>query len=56
MSGERRLLIAFEMSMFVRKLATEGIRREHAEWTEQRVTRELLRLAVLPASLPARLR
>lgn len=55
MSGERRLLIAFEMSMFARELAKEGFRQEHPEWTDQRVTRERLRLALLPASLPARL-
>jgi hypothetical protein len=56
MSGEQRLLLAFEMSLFVRELAKEGIRREHPEWPEERLTRELLRLAFLPAPLPASLR
>jgi len=55
MSGEQRLLLAFEMSLFARELAREGIRREHPEWDEAHVARELLRLAFLPAPLPARL-
>jgi len=52
MSGEQRLLLAFEMSMFARELSREGIRREHPEWPEARIARELLRLAFLPAPLP----
>lgn len=52
MSGERRLL-AFEMSLFARGLAKERIRREHPEWSEASVARELLRLAFFPAPLPA---
>jgi len=56
MSGEQRLLLAFEMSMFARELAKAGIRRDHPEWTEAQIARELLRLAFLPAPLPAGLR
>jgi len=56
MSGEQRLLLAFEMSLFARDLARAGIRRDHPEWDEARVGRELLRLAFLPAPLPERLR
>lgn len=56
MSGEQRLLLAFEMSMFARELATAQIRSEHPEWVETQVARELLRLAFLPAPLPAALR
>jgi hypothetical protein len=56
MSGEQRLLLSFEMSMFARELATEGIRRDHPEWTEPQVARELLRLAFLPSPVPAGLR
>lgn len=56
MSGEQRLLLAFEMSLFARELAREGIRREHPEWPETRIARELLRVAFLPAPLPAPLR
>jgi Rv0078B-related antitoxin len=56
MSGEQRLLLAFEMSLFARELNRERIRQEHPEWTEARVARELLRSAFLPAPLPAPLR
>jgi len=56
MSGEQRLLMAFEMSMFARELASERIRCEHPEWPETQVARELIRLAFLPEPLPARLR
>jgi hypothetical protein len=56
MSGEQRLLLAFEMSLFARDLARAGIQREHPEWEEVQVARELLRIAFLPAPLPARLR
>ena len=53
MSGEQRILLAFEMSLFARELAKEGIRREHPEWPEAGVARELLRLAFFPAPLPS---
>ncbi len=53
MSGEQRLLLAFEMGSFARELAREGIRREHPEWPEARVARELLRPAFFPAPLPS---
>jgi hypothetical protein len=53
MSGEQRLLFAFEMSLFARELAKEGIRREHPEWQEARIARELLRLAFFPSPVPS---
>jgi hypothetical protein len=56
MPGEKRLLIAYEMSMFTRELAAAGIRRDHPQWTEVQVARELLRLAFLPDPLPPGLR
>jgi len=52
MSGEQSILLAFEMSLFARGLAREGIRRQHPEWPKVRVARELLRLAFFPAPLP----
>ncbi len=52
MSGEDRLLLAFEMGMFARELNRQRIRREHPEWPEARVAHELLRLALLPAPFP----
>jgi hypothetical protein len=56
MSGEQRLLLAMEMSLFARDLARAGIRADHPDWSEAQVERELLRLAFLPAPLPAKLR
>ena len=55
MPGEQRLLMALEMSLFARELAKERIRRDHPEWAETRIARELIRLAFLPASMPASL-
>jgi len=56
MSGEQRLVIALDMSLFARELAKEGIRQEHPEWSQTEVERELLRRAFWPAPLPAQLR
>ena len=53
MSGEQRLLVAYEMSLFARELSRELMRHEHPEWPETPIARELLRLAFLPAPLPA---
>lgn len=53
MSGEQRMTLAYEMSMVVRELMKEGIRRDHPDWTEEQVARELLRRAFFPAPLPA---
>jgi hypothetical protein len=56
MSGEQRLLLAFEMSMFARELAMARIRSEHPDWPEKQIAMELLRLACLSDPLPASLR
>jgi hypothetical protein len=53
MSGEQRILLALEMSLFARELARAGIQREHPDWSEKQVDRELLRLAFFPAPLPS---
>ena len=56
MTGEQRLLMALEMSIFVRELQKARIRQEHPEWPGTEVARELLRLAFQPGLVPARLR
>ncbi|MBZ5687136.1 MAG: hypothetical protein LAP86_19110 [Acidobacteriia bacterium] len=56
MSGEQRILIALEMSLFAREVARERICSEHPDWEEWQVQRELLRIAFLPDPLPADLR
>ena len=55
LSREARLLLAFEMSDFARELARAGVRRAHPEWTNEQITRELLRLSFLPEPLPTSL-
>ena len=52
MTGQQRFLLAWDMSLFARELTRAGIRKDHPDWTETQVTRELLRLAFLPAPLP----
>jgi hypothetical protein len=52
MTGEQRMSLAFEMSLFARELARAGIRQQHPDWPEDRVARELIRLAFLPKPLP----
>ena len=56
LSGEQRLLLAFEMSLVTREMAKAVIRRDHPDWPETQISRELLRRAFLPASLPPSLR
>jgi hypothetical protein len=41
MSGEQRIFLAFEMSLFARELAKEGVWQDHPECTEAQVAREL---------------
>jgi Rv0078B-related antitoxin len=53
MSGAQRILLAFEMSELTRELARAGIRRDHPDWSERRITQELIRLAFMPEQLPA---
>ena len=56
MSGEQRILLALEMSDFVRESARERIQRQHTDWDESRVKLELLKVAFFPDPLPAGLR
>lgn len=56
MTGEQRLLMPLEMSIFVRELQEARIRQEHPEWPDSEVARELLRSAFEPELVPARLR
>lgn len=53
MTGEQRIILAYEMSMFARELARAGIQQQHPDWPEDRVARELLRMAFSPKPLPA---
>lgn len=53
LTGEQRLLKALEMSLLVKEMMKVGIQRDHPDWNEEEVERELLRLAFLPNPLPA---
>jgi hypothetical protein len=53
MSGEQRILLALDMSLFAREVAKAGVRCDHPEWTEAQVAREVLRRAFLPQPLPS---
>jgi hypothetical protein len=45
MSGEERLKLAFEMSEMARAFTLSRLRKEHPDWSEWELTRELLRYA-----------
>lgn len=52
MTGEQRLKMALELTLFTRALAKAKIMREHPDWPEKQVTIELFRLAFFPKPLP----
>ena len=52
MSGEERVLLAFEMSHYAHELAKQYLRDQHPEWPEERVTREFLRSLFAPDKAP----
>jgi hypothetical protein len=56
MSGEQRLLMAFEMSLFARELARARIQLEHPDWTESRILLELVAFALPRDYFTTRLR
>lgn len=56
MSGEQRIILALEMSLFARQLSESRIRYEHPEWPDSEIARELIRLAFLPGQPPPRFR
>lgn len=52
MTVEQRLELALEISLTSRALMKAGVRNDHPEWSEQRVMREVHRLAFFPEPLP----
>lgn len=56
MSPSECLRSAVEASLLARGLLLARLRAEHPDWSEAEFLRELLRLSVLPNSLPADLR
>ena len=52
LSDERRLIMALDLSEFLRAMAKARIRQEHPDWTERQVIREIFVLAFFPEPLP----
>jgi hypothetical protein len=52
MSGAERVRVAYELSMLAKRMMETGIRRDHPEWTDQEIKREILRRAFFPQPLP----
>jgi hypothetical protein len=52
MTVEQRLLLALDMSLFVREIMKTGIRDQHPEWSEKEVMLEIYRRAFDPEPLP----
>jgi hypothetical protein len=52
MSGEQRVLIAFEASHHVHELAKQRIRDEHPDWPEEAITKQFLRSLFPPGKAP----
>ena len=56
LTGAERLQLALDMSYAARELALARLRREHPDWSDWELKRELLRYAFGSAPLPAPLR
>lgn len=56
LTGADRLRLALEMSIAARELALTRLRRQHPDWSESDLKRELLRYAFLSTPLPPPLR
>ena len=52
LTGSQRLRVALDMSLDARELSLTRLRRQHPDWSEADLKRELLRYAFLPAPLP----
>jgi hypothetical protein len=52
MSGEQRVLMAFEASHHVHELAKQRIRDEHPDWPEETITKQFLRSLFPPGRAP----
>ncbi len=48
LSGAERLRLAFEMSLVAREMSLARLRRQHPEWSDAELKRELLRYSFPP--------
>lgn len=54
--GTIRLQVAMEMSLAAREMSLARLRRQHPEWSDAELKRELVRYSFEPGTLPAVLR
>jgi hypothetical protein len=54
LTGEERIILAFEMSMFARELAAAGIRDDHPAWSESEISPRTYQARVFSPGRPAR--
>jgi hypothetical protein len=52
MTGEQKLLLALEMSLFDRDIRKQKLRREHPEWSELEVMHQIMRQAFRSEPVP----
>lgn len=52
MTGEQRLLMGIDISDLSRALMKAGVKREHPDWSEKQIVREVMRLVFFPQPLP----
>jgi hypothetical protein len=52
LTGAERLRLAFEMSDLARELCRARLRQQHPDWTDEQVTREIVRSSFSPAPSP----
>ncbi|MBI3014768.1 MAG: hypothetical protein HYY65_06865 [Candidatus Tectomicrobia bacterium] len=56
LTGSARLRIAVEMSLVAREMSLVRLRRQHPEWSDSELRRELLRYSFASGTLPPVLR
>jgi len=52
MTIEQHLEAALEISLLSRELMRAGVRRDHPDWSDKEIEREVQRLAFFPQPLP----
>lgn len=52
MTGEQRLLMGIDISTLSRALMKAGVKKEHPDWSEPQIMREVMRLTFFPQPLP----
>lgn len=56
LAGSERFFLAFQLSLAAREMALARLSRQHPDWSEAELKRELVRYAFHPGRIPPRLR